>query len=246
MRRTALATLTLTAAAAGLTGCLADEDRTDATSKGPFAGLSGGQILDQAARATTDAPSLQVSGQAPDIRTGDTIHFDMALSGKDECSGTLRYTEGKADVIQADGTVYVRYDKKLLHAQNEGASTEEMDAVVDQLAGKWLKASVETPTIDELTRFCDLEKTLGDRHVRSNATRGKTTTIKDTPAIALREKNGDEQITAYVAARGTPYILQVNSYSGFGQSTYLFSDFGKAAAAPRPEGDIIDTTTLFE
>lgn len=146
MRRTALVTLTLTAAAAGLTGCLADEDRTDATSKGPFAGLSGGQILDQAARATADAPSLQVSGQAPDIRTGDTIHFDMALSGKDECSGTLRYTEGKADVTQTDGTVYVRYDKKLLHAQNEGASTEEMDAVVDQLAGKWLKTFAEMPT----------------------------------------------------------------------------------------------------
>lgn len=101
MRRTAVATLNLAVAAVGITGCLPGGGKTDARPKGPFAGLSGGQVLDRAATATTDAPSLRMSGQMPDETTGGAARFDMVLSGKGECSGTISYAQGKADVIRA-------------------------------------------------------------------------------------------------------------------------------------------------
>ncbi|MER7497054.1 hypothetical protein ABT033_31215 [Streptomyces pharetrae] len=246
MRRTALAALALSTAA-GLTGCLAGEGKTDATPKGPFVGLTGGQILDRAAINTIDAPSLRLSGQMPDLSSSrhGTIRFDIALSGKDECSGTLRYTEGTSHLVLTGGTLYVRYDERFFRAQDVDASAEEMDAAVDRFAGKWVKAPVEDPEVEELRRFCDLERPLGDRHVHSNAKRGETTTIEGTPVIAVREKNENEHITAYVTTKGTPYVIQMESYGGYGQATFLFSDFGKAAAPRKPEGDIIDMATLF-
>ncbi|MFE9171250.1 hypothetical protein ACFYNZ_17290 [Streptomyces kebangsaanensis] len=244
MRRTALAALSLIAAAAGLTGCLPGEDKTDARPKGPFAGLSGGQILDRAAIATTDAPSLRMSGQMPDETTGGTVRFGMVLSGKGECSGTLSYAEGKADVIQTAGTFYVRYDEQFF--RSAGGTAEETDAAVELLAGKWVKTLAGDPDVKEFAHFCKLEKVLGDRHVRSSATRGETTTIDGTLAIALREKNDKQQVTAYVATKGTPYILQLDSSTAHGEGTVQFRDFGKAAAAQKPEGDIIDMATLTE
>ncbi|MEV5148142.1 hypothetical protein AB0L14_28030 [Streptomyces sp. NPDC052727] len=100
--------------------------------------------------------------------------------------------------------------------------------------------------LKEVVHFCELEKVLGDRHVRSNATRGESTTIDGTPAIALRERNDKQQVTAYVATKGTPYILRLDSSTAHGEGTTQFRDFGKAPAAQKPEGDILDTAALTE
>ncbi|WP_432155002.1 hypothetical protein [Streptomyces tricolor] len=244
MRRTAFAALSLTAAAAGLTGCLPGGDTADGRPKGPFAGLSGGQILDRAAIATTDAPSLRMSGQMPDETTGGTIRFDMALSGKGKCSGTLRYAQGKADVIQTASSFYARYDEQFFRA--EGGTAQETDAAVELFAGKWVKMPAGDPDVKDFARFCTLERMLGDRHVHSNATRGGTTTIDGTPAVTLRERNDKEQATAYVTTKGTPYIVRLESHTTHGESTVEFRDFGKAAAVQKPEGDIIDVATFTE
>ena len=64
MRRTALAALCIAATATfALTGCLpGDKDEP----KGPFAGLTGGEIADKAVKATTDAESLRMKGEVQD------------------------------------------------------------------------------------------------------------------------------------------------------------------------------------
>ncbi len=150
-------------AAVGITGCLPGGGKTDARPKGPFAGLSGGQILDRAATATTDAPSVRMSGQMPDEATGGTARFDMVLSGKGECSGTISYAQGRRDPDR--GTLYVRYDEQFF--LSAGGTAQETDAAVELLAGKWVKTLDEDPDVQEVAHFCELEKLLGDRHVRS-------------------------------------------------------------------------------
>ncbi len=121
-------TASFAVAAVGITGCLPGGGKTDARPKGPFAGLSGGQILDRAATATTDAPSVRMSGQMPDEATGGTARFDMVLSGKGECSGTISYAQGRRDPDR--GTLYVRYDEQFF--LSAGGTAQETDAAVGQ------------------------------------------------------------------------------------------------------------------
>ena len=239
MRRNVLVALGLTAVAAGIAGSL-EGNKPDAPSKAAFAGQSGGQIVDRAVEATVSAPTLRVSGRMPDETPGRTVRFDMVLSRKGECSGTLNYAEGKADVIRSAGTLYVRYDEQFY--RSAGGTAQETDAAVALLAGKWIKTLAEDPDVKEIARFCTLEKAL--RQVRTNATRGATTTIDGTPAIALQEKSAKQQVTAYVATKGTPYILRLESSTAQGNTTIQFHDFGKVAAAQKPKGDIIDMATL--
>jgi hypothetical protein len=242
-RRNLLVALGLTAVAAGIAGSL-EGGNTDAQPKGAFAGLSAGQIADRAVKATTNAPTLRMSGRIPDDTPGRTVRFDLVLSRKGECSGTLNYAEDKTDMIRSAGILYVRYDEQFI--RSEGGSAQETDALVELLADKWVKMPAEDPDVKKIARFCTPEKAL--RQVRTNATRGETTTIEGTPAIALQEKNAKQQVTAtaYVATQGTPYLLRVDASTAQGKTTLQFHDFGKATAARKPKGDILDMATLTD
>lgn len=134
-----------------------------------------------------------MAGRMPDEGPGGIVRLDLVLSEKDECSGTLRY------------------DEQFFRAQDAGMSAEEIDAGVDLLAGTWVKTLYEDPNVKKIKEFCTLEKAFGGRDLRSNATRGETTTIDGTPAIALPEKNSKEHVTAYVATKGTPCILRLQA-----------------------------------
>ncbi|MEV5177654.1 hypothetical protein AB0L10_43070 [Streptomyces flaveolus] len=147
-------------------------------------------------------------------------------------------------MIQTAGMLYVRYDEQFF--LSAGGIAQETDAAVELLAGKWVKTLDADPDVHEVAPLCELGKLLGDRRVRSNATRGETTTVDGTPAIALPERNDEQQVTAYVPTAETPYILRLDSSTAHGEGTIRFRDFGKATAARKPEGDIIDMATLTE
>ncbi len=181
MRRTTLAALCLTAVTvAGVAGCLPGEDKADDSpsgqdsgqasgkpaakaSKGPFDGLSGGEIADRALAATSGASSLRMTGDVPDDESGGTIRIDMALDKRGECAGTMGMDgEGKADLVKTGGTLYMRYDEKFLRAQSEGSSKEETDGVVAMLAGKWTKMAATGADAKDIAGFCDLDTVLAD------------------------------------------------------------------------------------
>ncbi|CAM5725126.1 hypothetical protein [Streptomyces glaucescens] len=246
MRRTALAALCLAAATTvGLTGCLPGEDKADDKPKGPFAGLTGGEIADRSVKATTGAPSLRLAGEVPDEESGGTIRFDVAVNSKGECSGTFGTGEGKADLIRTGDTLYMRYDEAFLRAQSEGEPEEETDAVVDMMAGKWTSMAATGPDAEGVADFCDLDQLLGDAgDVKSNAARGRTTTVDGTPAIVLTEKDGKDRYTLYVATQGKPYLLRLDSTTAGERNSLVFSDYGKPVAAEKPSGEIIDLDAL--
>ncbi|MFF0139897.1 hypothetical protein ACFYRN_26005 [Streptomyces sp. NPDC005227] len=247
MRRTALAALCLAAAAtAGLTGCLPGETKADSKPKGPFAGLSGGEIADRAVKATNGAASLRMKGDVPDDEDGGTIRIDMALSKKGDCAGTLGMGgQGKADLIKTGDTVYMKYDEAFLRAQGKGDSKADTDAVVNMLAGKWTKMSATGSDAKDIAGFCDLDSVLaGAEDVNSNATRGRTTTVDGTDAIILHEKDGKDRYTLYVATKGKPYLLRVDSTSAKDPGTITFGDYDKPVPAAKPTGDVLDIDKL--
>ncbi|MET7702338.1 MULTISPECIES: hypothetical protein [unclassified Streptomyces] len=247
MRRTALAALCLAAAAAAsLTGCLPGEDKADSKPKGPFPGLSGGEIADRAVKATTGASSLRMKGDVPDDGAGGMIGIDMALDKKGRCAGTMSLDgQGKADLIKTADTLYMKYDAEFLRGQGKGDSKEDTDAAVEMLSGKWTKMSATGSDGKDVATFCDLDTVLADaKDVNSDATRGRTTTVGGIPAIILHEKDGKESYTLYVATEGKPYLLRVDSKSAKDPGTLTFTDYNKPVPADAPRGKILDLDKL--
>ncbi|WUR80749.1 hypothetical protein OG967_18890 [Streptomyces phaeochromogenes] len=241
MRRTALAALCIAATAAvSLTGCLPGEEKADSKPKGPFAGQTGGEIADQAVKATSNASSLRMKGDIQD--DGSRVGLDMALDRKGECAGTMSANgQGKADLVKTGDTLYMKYDEKFLRAQSDGASKEETDGVVAMLADKWTKMSATGSDAKDIASFCDLDTVLADfQDVNSDATRGKTTTVDGTPAIVLHEKDGKDAYTLYVATEGKPYLLKVVSKSADDPGTVTFGDFDTPVPAEKPTGKVMD------
>lgn len=265
MRRTTLAALCLAAVAtAGLTGCGDDKNDsstspgsaarntakegkpTPAPEKEPFAGLTGGEIADQAFEATTGASSLRMTGDVPDGPSGGTIRIDMALNKRGECAGTVGMDGmGEADLVRTGDTVYMKYDAEFLRSQSEGEPKESVDAAVALLAGKWTRMSAEGSDAEDLAGFCDLgEVFAGARSGDADATRGKTTTVDGTPAITLDSKDGDDRYTLYVAAEGKPYLLRFDSTSAAEPGSLSFTDYDKPVPVRKPAGDVLDLDAL--
>ncbi|WP_055490270.1 hypothetical protein [Streptomyces sp. TP-A0356] len=247
MRRTALAALCLAAAATtGLTGCLPGQTKADDRPKGPFAGLTGGEIADRSVKATTGATSLRMKGDVPDDQSSGTISMDLALDKKGECAGTLSMNgQGKTDLIKTGDTLYMKYDEAFLRAQSKGDSKADTDAVVAMMAGRWTKMSAKGKDAKDIAGFCDLATVLaGAQNVNSDATRGTTTTVDGTPAIVLHEKDGKDRYTLYVATQGKPYLLKVTSTSKKDPGTLLFTDYEKPVPATAPKGKVLDLDKL--
>jgi hypothetical protein len=245
MRRTALAALCLAAVAtASLTGCLPGLDEADSEPKGPFAGLTGGEIAERAVKATSNASSLRMKGTVQD--DGSPVGLDMALDKKGQCAGTISMNgEGKADLVKTGDTLYMKYDEQFVRAQGEGDPKAETDAMVEMLAGKWTKMSATGSDAKDLASFCDLDTVLADfKDVHSDATRGKTTTVAGTPAIVLHEKDGKDRYTLYIATEGEPYLLKIITKSAEDPGTTTFSDFDKPVPAKAPKGKVIDLDAL--
>ncbi|WP_326582271.1 hypothetical protein OG889_26660 [Streptomyces sp. NBC_00481] len=244
MRRTALAALCIAAAATfSLTGCLpGDKDEP----KGPFAGLTGGEIANKAVKATSDAESLRMKGEGEDS-SGETVQMDIAMNKKGDCAGTLSMNgEGEAELVKVDDTIYMKYDEAFVRAQSKDSSKEEADMLVDMLAGKWTKTSATAEDSKDIASFCDLDTVLADfKDVNSDATRGKAAKVDGTPAIVLNEKDGKDRYTLYVATEGKPYLLRVVSKSADEPSDLTLTDYNKPVPAEAPKGKIIDLDKDF-
>ncbi|MEI5099503.1 hypothetical protein RB200_14010 [Streptomyces sp. PmtG] len=251
-RRTAFAALCLaTAATVTLTGCGDDESdgskkSAAATEKGPFADLSGPQIVDKAMKATSGASSLRMKGSMAD--GGGPGSIDLALDTKGHCAGTIGTTgEGSVDLIGKDKTVYMRYDAAFLRAEMKGEPKADVDASVDMMADRWVKTGTTKSDEKDFAQFCDLKTVLADfDETGSVARKGKATTVDGTPAIALHESDGKERATLYVATEGKPYLLKAVNDPGKGKKkdTLVFTDFDKPVKATPPKGDVLDLDEL--
>ncbi|CAL9468284.1 hypothetical protein [Streptomyces sp. enrichment culture] len=239
MRRTTLAAVCIAVTTAVFfTGCADSDD------DGPFAGQSGDEIIDTAFAATTAAPSVRVKGDMQDETAGGMLRIDLAMDQKGDCVGTIGADGGKTDLIKVGKNVYMRYDEAFLRAQMKGEPKADVEAAVDMLAGKWTMSGEESDASD-IADLCSLDQLLGEEtEGTSDATRGKTTTIDGTPALALVEKDGKDTTTMYVATKGKPYVLRLTAEHAEDPGTLTFSDYGKPVGAKKPAGEILDLDDL--
>lgn len=254
MRRTTLAAVALTAAAAtALTACQSGKDTaksgSSTASKAPFAGLTGAQIAERALDATTGASSVRMKGDIADDESSGTITIDMAVDKKGECAGTMSMGgQGKADLIKVGDTVYMKYDEAFLRAQGKGDSASDTDAAVALLAGKWTKMAATGKDAKDIAGFCDLDTVLGGaedgKGSTSGTTRGAATTVDGTPAVTLHEKDGSDRYTLYVASEGKPYVLRIDSPTGKDKGSLTFTDYNEPVPAKKPTGSILDLDKL--
>ncbi|MEV0498094.1 hypothetical protein AB0I84_10885 [Streptomyces spectabilis] len=255
LRRTAIAMAGLViAATGGLAACGVEDGRPgpgnaasstpDSKPKDPFAGLSGAEIAAKAVKATSGARSLRMAGRVADRGVGlDALDVTFDAAGR--CAGTVGLTRaGSMQLIVSSDTVYRKYDEGLLRAagKNEKESAAYIETAVDLLAGRWSKTSTKSPEGKAYARFCDLNDQLASsRGIGSTARKAGTTTVGGTPALKLIDTDGKDEVTLYVATKGTPYLLKVDQVSGGKPEKALtFSDYDKPVKAKPPTGEVLD------
>ncbi|CAM5663003.1 Lipoprotein OS=Streptomyces alboniger OX=132473 GN=CP975_14290 PE=4 SV=1 [Streptomyces alboniger] len=256
LRRTAVsAACVAVAATVGLTACGTESGtagpagqaarKNTEEPKGPFAGMSGGEIAEKAVEATSKAESLRIKGDVTDGEEG-SISLDMALDTGGRCAGTMGMGgQGSIELIIPGGTVYLKYDEKFLRAQSKGEPAADVQAAVDMLAGRWAKTGATSADAKEFGAFCDLDVVLADfKDARSAARRGGTTTVDGVPAIRLTESDGKEKYELYVATKGKPYLLKVDTWDGGKPQSLTFGDFDKPVRTTPPTGDVLDLDKL--
>ncbi|MFJ4784658.1 hypothetical protein [Streptomyces sp. NPDC088794] len=272
MSRKALTALVLaTAATAALTACQSGKDTVDSKSSSapkagkttkpadPFAGLSALEIADRSMKATTGASSVHLKGDVEDEDAGGRIHVDMALSTKNECTGTFGMgASGGMELIKTGDTIYMKYDEAFLREQSKGESKETVDEMVSMLGGKWAKTSATGADSEDIAGFCDLDTVLEGAEdagsggsaspdatatAASSATRAGTAEVDGAKAVVLKLKDGKDRYTLYVAAEGKPYLLRMVS-TGKDTGTLTFGDYDKPLTVTKPTGEILDLDAL--
>ncbi|GAA2495939.1 hypothetical protein [Streptomyces gobitricini] len=253
MSSTALRTFTRPALAAlcaaavlGLTACGSPGSSGDRTKDtGPFPGLSGPQIANNAIKATKKADSLTLDAN---LKTPEgQIKAFMALDTKGQCAGTITMGDtGTMELIKDGKVAYLRFDEAFLRDQSEGGSPEETEAVLKMLKGRWMKTDVTDPEAKDSLEMCELDSMLAEFETGINsAKRGEETTVNGKKALTLTETDGDETYTIYVATEGEPYLLRVEQKGGEEPGTISFLDYDKPVPAKKPAAkDIVDLDEL--
>ncbi|MEW1614994.1 MULTISPECIES: hypothetical protein [unclassified Streptomyces] len=230
-----MAAVSVSLGATALAGCGSEKGGDEA-----FGDKSADTIAADAVKATRDAKSLRVSGNARQPG-GNEIGIDFHVDEQDRCTGTMTGEGAQADVLQVGQQVYVRGDEKFW--RNTLLGKPGTDAVVGKLQGKWVKSE---PGKSGTEGMCDKQALLAsldsDKSERKGMKKGGTTEIDGRSALALEKKQpGGEKITMYVATEGEPYILKAVTVGGDAPGEVVLSDFDKKVDVQEPAGgDVVD------
>jgi hypothetical protein len=189
-----------------------------------------------AARAAADsAQSAHVSGTVPSS-TG-TITLDLHLLAGKGGQGSMSRSGLTFQVIDVGQTVYISGDKSFWEHFG-GAQAAQL------LVGKWLKAPGAGGQFAAFASLTDLKK-LVDALLTTKSgtplTKGSITTVNGQQAITLTDpaKGG----TAYIAATGAPYPLQITKTANGNSGKIVFDQWNQPVSVS-PPSNAIDITQL--
>ncbi|GGY30239.1 hypothetical protein [Streptomyces xanthochromogenes] len=188
---------------------------TPAAAKGPYADLTGGQIVTNSFRATRQAGSLHLKAKIADAKEGPST-MDLSMDHKGDCAGTMGQGKDTIRIIKTGKVMYLK-------TRDSG--------------NKWVKTDTTSADSKELASSCDLNSFLdsfkGD-DTDTEAKKGATTTVGGRTAIALTESDGAEHYTIDVATTGKPYLLKMVITGGDSPGTMEFSQFDQPIHAVAP------------
>ncbi|MGP2437876.1 hypothetical protein [Streptomyces sp. JW3] len=223
-----------------LTAC--GEDKKAAPSPAePFEGLSAAQISEKSRLAMVGLKSFRVKGDM--TSEGKEMTVDVVVAGKGNCLGTFGVEGGTVRVRWLGGATYLKGDKAFWQqSAGEGSmSSEQADALVEVIEGRWLKES----SAEEEFPFCDTTTMFTKDKTDSSLTRGDDTEVDGTQAVTLKGKDGAETRSLVIAAQGEPYALKMITKGGDEPQTVEFSAFNKPVTLPSLSADeVMDLNEL--
>lgn len=225
-----------------LAACGTDDSPSKAA--GPFADLSGPEVVNKAIKATKKAKSMNITVETKTEDGPVTAHLTAALPG--DCAGTMSIgPAGTMEIRKTGGTVYTKFDEALLREQSKGEPAADVDAAVKMLAGRWMKSKASDPDSKDMLELCDLATMFKDFEANDNAAeKSGETTVDGRRALRLVEKDDEGTYTMAVATEGEPYILGVD-IKGKDPVKMTLSDFDKPVEVKAPDAkDIVDPEKL--
>jgi hypothetical protein len=194
-------------------------------------GKSADEIATDAVAALQSAKSVAMRGSVGSDDGRITLNV---VSGHGQGGGVMFINGARFDLVFHAPDVYLKADKAAwIKLTGE-------DAAGAMFGGRWMKSSTSDENFGSLAKLLDLDQFTQSLSTPSGPiTKGATTRYQGKPAIPLIEAD-DDPSTAYIAAKGTPYLLGVVSTTGDGE--IVFSKYN-TAKIPRPPSSAIDMTT---
>lgn len=244
--------------AVGTTACGKEKESSATPSQAPsasispkpptdrFAGLTADQIADKALDTTKAVDSIKAKGT--DASDKEPMAFDLAISERGNCDGTITSAGATAALRKVAPTMYMKGDKQFWQqmGKDEASSPKEAAAVAELLQGRWVKVSAADAKEEGMDALCDADLLLEPADsAKVGLTRGPDTTLDGAKAAVLTKKTGGEETTFYVATEGEPYLLKFTSTGGKEPQSVQFSAFNTPITITAPPADqIIDPAKL--
>jgi hypothetical protein len=202
--------------------------------------LPGAQILTRAKAALAKATSVHVVGSLPG--GGAELRFDVRIRGTAGGYGAISLDNHKLEVIRIAQTAYLRGDEKFWVSEIGNAS------LAKRLAGRYVKASVNDPQLNQLVAFTNVA-TLADMLPKAGLplTKRGRTVVDGVLTMALSDDDPTERGTVYVALQGQPYPVRLSATDAKTKaSTSIdFTDYNRPVTLRAPKlSQIIDAKTL--
>jgi hypothetical protein len=208
---------------------------------GPYADLSGRQLLDRALTSMKGLSAVTVDMQTTD--DDDTpMHITAAVTDRHLCAANVRDGDSGFELIRAGAYFYLDGDAAYWRTQGtQGGRLAKF------LAGKWLKVPASDADAHDFNNLCDLRTmidSISEGATDGTLTKGRPVTYQGRTVIPVVQKSDGDTTDVYVSAGPTPYVLRVWNPDD-GTDSALFTGFGTSPhiSAP-PPGRTIDVSSL--
>jgi hypothetical protein len=172
----------------------------------PLTGLTADQIV---ARTTADlktVSSVHITGLAAD--SGQVVTLNLTLGTKG-CQGQMGIKgEGTFSLLKIGKTVWIKPDNQFW---KYAAGSSLTPAVMQILAGKYIKPSAKDSSLGSLGAFCNPSQFAAFVGQASGLSKDGTTTITGQPALRIKDADGSGVLYVTISAR--PELLRVDGGS---------------------------------
>jgi hypothetical protein len=235
LNRLAAAGLLAAAIAASATACASGGSGT--TGSSPLVGKSPDQIVQKSVADLKAASSVRITGKL--VESGQGVTLDLVDVAAHGCQGTIGLTasasatggssaavSGTADLVVADGTVYMKLDQSFF--KSAGLPASEFSDVV----GKYIKLT-STSDLANFAQLCD-PSTLSAAFAKEDTgfVAAGSAMISGQPALGFKQPKNTSNGTVYVSDTATPEIVRIAGPSNEGSVD--FSDYNAPATITAP------------
>ncbi|WP_225846252.1 hypothetical protein [Streptomyces sp. HPF1205] len=234
-------------AGAALAGCGGHDSAADAplvrplsgavSDEGPFANLTGLQVLERANAAMGAATALTFREDG--TRAGHTVHARSVMADGGRCAATMSDDTGKQLRVIGTGSAYY-----LKGSSQFWKASDLPGSAIKTLDGKWLRLpAAAIRSGGSIAFMCDKDqfvKRMGSQSDVGTITKRRPTTLSGARVMPLLHVKPEVTTTVYVAMSGRPYILAIQGVrqgAAGGRITETFGGFDRIPRISAPPAD---------